>query len=140
MYDIIICIHIWMCLYNCLCMYRYIYVVYIYIYIYLYTQTFYTGQQNGMFTRQLSSHAIYRLFFSNDPRHVSPTVCTRSSLDRTLDQRSSLVETLKASKAFSTTHICPYISRFFFDPITVHSLCCVFVPSYLPETTPRILT
>ena len=84
--------------------------VYIYICMSIYTQTFYTGQENGMFTRQLSSHAIYRLFFSNDPRHVSPTVCTRSSLDRTVGSKEILV--VETSKGFSTMYIYVYRYRY----------------------------
>lgn len=58
----------------------YIYVyVFIKVYIYIYIQTFYTGQQWNVHQTAVVTCDIYRLFFSNDPRHVSPTVCTRSS-------------------------------------------------------------
>ena len=59
MYDIIICIHIWMCLYNCLCMYRYIYVVYIYIYIYICIHKRFTQDSKMECSRDSCHHMRY---------------------------------------------------------------------------------
>lgn len=77
-----------------------------------------------MFTRQLSSHAIYRLFFSNDPRHVSPTVCTRSSL--------RIGHWIKGVFVGSSTILRLFVRDrsfffFFFDPIFGPLLCVVYL-------------
>ena len=80
-----------------------------------------------MFTRQLSSHAIYRLFFSNDPRHVSPTVCTRSSLRIGHWIKGVFVDSSTIIIIIIIIIIYPRLFSSLFDPIFGPLLCVVYL-------------
>lgn len=90
--------------------------------IYIYTNVLHTGEEwNVHVTAVVTCDMRYRLFFSNDPRHVSPTVCTRPSRlavwikgDETFPQQeTSRFITFSLLIALATT----------FDPMSPCMLC-----------------
>lgn len=95
------------------------------IYIYIYKR--FTQDRGMECSRDSCRHMRYRLFFSNDPRHVSPTVCTRPS---------RLVIWIKGDGTFPSRK-CSDRSRqivlivlvlWFNEPV-----CCVFVLEKRPD-------